>query len=103
MSTSTSEARAWIKRAAPEARFAPERFPTAGEALDFVYKIYRAGAVLVSVDDGGGALRVDLPEDTELRAGVLSVCNAERERSGATPLHDRGQRDVVLSWDAVPA
>ena len=103
LSRTVSEGRAWIKGAAPAAQFAPTRFESAGAALDFVYKIYRAGALEVTVVGDGAALNIALPEDAELRAHVIEVCNVERERVGAASLSDRGQRDVILSWDGVPA
>ena len=98
-----SEARAWIKRAAPTTQFAPARFDSPEAALDFVYKVYRAGAVEVTVVEGGDALNLVLPADAELRAHVIEVCNVERERIGMAALADEGQRDVTLSWDGVPA
>ena len=103
MSRIATEARAWIKRAAGTVQFAPARFASPEAALDFVYKIYRAGAVEVSVIDDGAALNVALPADAELRAHVIEVCNLERERAGAATLADTGQSDVVLTWDGVPA
>lgn len=100
-----SEARAWIKRAGSASQFAPTRFDSPEAALDFVYKIYRAGAVVVTVTvaEAGEALRIDLPADTELRAQVIEMCNVERERVGAATLSDDGQGDILLSWDGVPA
>jgi len=103
LSQTASEARAWIKRAAPAARFAPARFGSPEAALDFVYKIYRAGAVEVTVAQDGNALNIALPPDEELRGHLIDVCNVERERIGALALSDEGQNEVTLSWDGVPA
>jgi len=97
------EARAWIKGAGPAAQFAPARFGSPEAALDFVYKIYRAGAVEVTVVEGGHALDIVLPADVDLRAHVIEVCNTERERAGIPALTDDGQHHVTLSWDGVPA
>ena len=103
LSRTVSEARAWIKGAAPAAQFAPTRFESAGAALDFVYKIYRAGALEVTVVEAGHALNIVLPADMELRTSVIDVCNVERERSGTAALSDEGQQHITLSWDGVPA
>jgi hypothetical protein len=98
-----TEARDWIKSAAPAVQFAPARFDSAEAALDFVYKVYRAGAVEVTVVAGGTALNIVLPSDTELRAHVIEVCNLERERAGVATVADIGQAELILTWDGVPA
>jgi len=101
MTRTVTEARDWIKRAAGSVQFAPARFESPEAALDFVYKIYRAGAVEISVVDGGIGLDIVLPTDAELRSHVIEVCNLERERTGAATLADSGQGSVVLTWEGV--
>lgn len=103
MSVDTMEARTWIKSSRHPTPLAPGRFPDAGDALDFVYKLYRAGAVEVFIDDDGGSdsarsLLVELPDEPERRAALFDICNHERIRAGQDDIEDDGQQSVALRW-----
>ena len=97
MSASLIEARAWIKSTG---RFAPSRFESREEALDFVYKLYRSGAIVVSVSDAC-TLNIELPDDEYFRDRILTVCNDELERRGGGAVLDSGQSTVEINWSGV--
>ena len=98
MFASLIEARAWIKSAG---QFAPSRFDSREEALDFVYKLYRCGAVIVSVHDKH-TLLVEMPEDDAFRVRVFEVCNGELSRGGGQVLSDDGQATIELCFGGTP-
>jgi hypothetical protein len=92
MNGSIMEARAWIKSTG---RFAPERFESREEALDFVYKLYRSGAVVVAVNDAT-SLVVELPTEREDRDRLLSVCRTELEQGPCGTLRETGRNTIEL-------
>lgn len=102
--TVTREAREWLKNLSDGSAFVPRRFHSTGEALDFVYKLYRAGAVEVRVPAADPrSFEVSLPTEALFRDGVLDVCNVERAHCGTAPVTDQGQTTLRISWEGIAA
>jgi hypothetical protein len=103
MNTTVVEARAWLKAAQANGRFRSSRFSGVEEALDFVYKLYRGGAVNVWVDASlngpSGALVVELPEDHDYRARLLEIVNSEAARLGTPLAREQGQPTLEIRWE----
>lgn len=105
MPVDTMEARAWLKSSQHPEPLAPSRFPDAGEALDFVYKLYRAGAIEVSIDGldasedaPAHALLIEIPDEPDQRSALFDICNHESSRLGDESQEDNGQSTIRLDW-----
>ena len=94
MSVSLIEARAWIQTCG---KFAPSRFASSEDALDFIYKLYRCGAVVVAVHDSQ-TLMVHLPDEDDFRYRLISLCNGELAREGHEILSDTGQPTIDICF-----
>ena len=94
MSASLIEARAWIQASG---QFAPSRFASREDALDFVYRLYRSGAVVVAVHDTQ-TLTIQLPDEEDFRNRILSVCNDELAKEGREVVSDTGQPTIEICF-----
>ena len=94
MFASLIEARAWIQASG---KFAPSRFASREDALDFVYKLYRSGAVVVAVQDTQ-TLMIQLPDEEDFRKLILSLCNGELAKDGRDVVPDTGQPTIEICF-----
>jgi hypothetical protein len=103
MNATVVEARAWLKAAQANGRFRSNRFSGVEEALDFVYKLYRGGALNVWIDaslnGASSALVVELPGDHDYRARLLEIVNSEASRRGSRLAREQGQATLEIPWE----
>jgi hypothetical protein len=93
------EARAWLKTEAGQGAFA-EHEMTAREAERLVLRLYRAGALQVTVSFFGGdvnGFQIELPLDGERRADIFEVARRVHRRFGLALFEDEAQ-DVITVW-----
>lgn len=106
------EARGWLESNGSPAALASNRFGSTREALAFVNRLYRAGAVRVAIDninddaiemaEGGpyaDALHVHLPADPARRRELFAIANPEFAREGFAIEADIGQDYLDFWWD----
>ncbi len=103
------EALGWLRANESESALASNRFMETSQAVQFVKKLYAAGAekVLVPADSirsdevetYADALVVTLPEDAELRTKVLELCAPELISQGGSPDELASENQVYLWWD----
>ncbi len=109
------EALPWLKASGNPAALASNRFNSTGEAVAFVERLYRAGALRVAIlpdsiwsdpmtlqDEGGpytDTIVVKLPEDRVGRARVLAVCRPEFEFQHTNEAEAVSGDFVCLFWD----
>ena len=94
MFASLIEARAWIQASG---KFSPSRFASRQDALDFINKLYRSGAVVVAVHDTQ-TLMIQMPDEEDFRSRILSMCNGELARDGRDVLSDTGQPTIEICF-----
>ncbi len=107
------EARTWLKDNPNPYAFAGNRFETKQEALDFIERLYSAGAVTVYVtnthnedwrikQEGGpyaDTLIVKLPTDPQKRRVIFRINSEEAQKEGFAPDADTGQNELLFWWD----
>lgn len=103
------EALGWLRANESESALASNRFMETSQAVQFVKKLYAAGAekVLVPADSirsdevetYADALVVTLPEDPVRREQVLAICNPEMTAQGGSPDELASENQVYLWWD----
>lgn len=92
------EARAWLKTPDGQAAFA-RREMSAREAERLVARLYRAGALRVTVSFTAGdadGFAVELPLDKERRAGIFEAANRIHRRLGLALLDDEEQEVITV-------
>lgn len=103
MNATIVEARAWLKATQANGSFRSSRFSGVEEALDFVYKLYRGGAVNVWIDapvnGPSPTLVIEMPQDTDYRARLLEVLNSEAARRGSPLSREEGQGNIEIRWE----
>ena len=112
------EARSWLRTNKNACALAGNRFASTQEAVDFVDRLYRLGAVRVTVEnildeewrlarEGGpyaDTLRVQLPHDAQQRQELLAIHAAEcaielGEADAQSVAVDQGQATLLFWWD----
>jgi hypothetical protein len=108
-----AEAAAWLRANWSDHAFATNRFGTTAKALEFVERLYAAGATEICVDNVtllpnhdwtpyADTLLVRLPEDHHKRSALFELMEyvgRPDEDGDADPLIDSGQKEVRLWWD----
>ena len=109
------EARQWLKSSKNAAALASNRFDSTQKAVEFVERLYNAGAVRVAVfpdtimsdqmtlqEEGGpyaDTIAVELPRDPSRRAQVMAICQIEFSREGTNDAEAVSGDYVCLFWD----
>ncbi len=107
------EAQSWISRNQNISPLAGNRFSTKEEAIQFIEKLYEAGAEGVYVvnvyedemtlkDEGGpyaDSLVVILPNEKEKREMLFNIYAQESKKEGFDSESDYGQKELFFWWD----
>ncbi len=107
------EAQSWIDRNQNISPLAGNRFNTKEESMQFIEKLYEAGAEGVYVvnvyedemtlkDEGGpyaDSLVLILPNEKEKRKMLFNIYAQESKREGFDSESDYGQRELFFWWD----
>ncbi len=107
--TEGPEALSWLKKNRGESALASNRFGETQNAINFVKKLYDAGAVRVVVPEASitadevetyaDALVVTLPDDAAKSERVWKICAEEIRRQGENPESTKGEKQIFLWWD----
>lgn len=107
--TQGPEALQWLRENESESALASNRFGETRNAVQFVKKLYQAGAARVivpipaiqsdEVETYADAIVVSLPSDPAQRDRVWKLCAEELERAGENPADSAAEDHVLLSWD----
>ena len=109
----------WLLQNPHPTPLAANRFCTAASALEFVQRLYGAGAVSVTVPSSAieveewqegeeqawhrgeyaDTLEVVLPFDPLPRSAVFVLCSNEVQREEGRVLTDQGQKSIQIWWD----
>ena len=100
------EAIEWLGDNPTPSALAANRFKDNIEAVEFVKRLYSAGAVRVDVEDVSqdntgiytDTLKVYLPKDIQKRMGVFKIYNQEVQKQGFDEEGDDGLKEYLTFW-----